>query len=101
MSVLLTSLNECDEFHATVAAIRTVEGKNATWESITTRLIDEYKGRFQGQHKVSGASDAYAKRRQKQSAVNVVGRKNYYRNKSHDNNRQRGNNYRYNNGPSQ
>lgn len=102
VSVLLTSLKECEEFQATVAAIRTMEETNATWESVTTRLIDEYKEKFEGQHKVSGASAAYAGRRQKRIVANAAGRKHYYRNKYHETNRQRNNNsYRYNNGTQQ
>ncbi len=43
VSILLSSIKDCPEYKAVVAAIRTMDEKSASWESVTTRLIDEYK----------------------------------------------------------
>lgn len=45
VSILLSSLKECDEYESTIAAIKTMDEEKATWDAVSNRLIDEYKER--------------------------------------------------------
>ena len=43
VSVLLSSITGVADYEATVAAIRTMDEGKATWEAVTSHLIDESK----------------------------------------------------------
>lgn len=43
VAILLMSLGNAPEYHSTVAAIKTMDVKNCTWVTVTTRLIEEQK----------------------------------------------------------
>ncbi len=44
------SMKDNSEYGAVVVAIRTMDEENTTWETITTRLIDEYKENKENSH---------------------------------------------------
>ena len=47
VSALLSSLSGLSDYESTIAAIRTMDESKATWELVTSRLIDEFNERSQ------------------------------------------------------
>ena len=62
VAVLLGSNKNCPEYEAMVAAMQTMDEDKKTWDTVCTRLIEEYKDRFESPRggRIQSGTAAYA-----------------------------------------